>query len=55
MTLYPELEYEDVVDTLYAKSEDELYNEYYSEQEECYSYSPDWSNHHYYTEFWEET
>jgi len=44
-----EIEYEDMLDIL---DEDTSYEDYYLDQEERYSFSPDWSNISLYTEYW---
>lgn len=49
---YRELEYEEVVGILAENLEDQSYVEYYTSQEELYSYSPEWSDYDNYTEYW---
>lgn len=50
---YLEMEYEEIVKELYNSSDDELFEEYYLLEEENYSFSPSWSNHDYYVEYWD--
>lgn len=49
---YDEIEYEDIISDL-CLEEDTSYEDYYGEQDENYSFSPDWSNRYYYTESWD--
>lgn len=50
---YLEMEHEEILEELYGSSDDRLFEEYYSSDEECYSYSPDWSDQNFYVEYWD--